>query len=376
MVKKLRSAITRKSLGKPLSNKNKIKVFVADEPSNILIDGTEEYIDNGNDQDNTVDQGFDNADEEIKESVDEDYEANIVYESDLNNDDVDDEMDHEDESDTEPDSSDDEIEDIHDRMINAIQNFANVKEQKQEDVVKQRSDIVSMNALLNALGDGHGLGAVKQSLTELEKSMNAPTYVDKVISDRMERSIQYESTKKEMGKWHHVVVQNRNARTLDLANDERHKSSYRNLVKTFEPKSKFEKDIQMVLIKCNATDETAEKAEVDQLKGKDMDMDEIRQKQAELAKVRALLFYEQMKRHRINKIKSKAYHRIRKRQRQRKEQGNEETNTDSDHDEEEKELNEKKLLKRIEERMSLRHKNTSKWSKMALEHGKGDKSLR
>ena len=47
--------------------------------------------------------------------------------------------------------------------------------------------------------------------------------------------------------------------------------------------------------------------------------EELRERQAELAKVKALMFYEQMKRHRLNKIKSKAYRRIRKRQRLKRE---------------------------------------------------------
>ena len=40
------------------------------------------------------------------------------------------------------------------------------------------------------------------------------------------------------------------------------------------------------------------------------------------------------------------------------------------------ELNETEAAKRIKERMSLKHKNTSKWAKMALQYGVGDKSLR
>ena len=50
-----------------------------------------------------------------------------------------------------------------------------------------------------------------------------------------------------------------------------------------------------------------------------MSPEELRERQAELAKVKALMFYEQMKRHRLNKIKSKAYRRIRKRQRLKRE---------------------------------------------------------
>jgi len=33
-------------------------------------------------------------------------------------------------------------------------------------------------------------------------------------------------------------------------------------------------------------------------------------------------------------------------------------------------------MRRVRERMDMRHKNTGKWAKMALEHGKHDPSLR
>jgi len=88
----------------------------------------------------------------------------------------------------------------------------------------------------------------------------------------------------------------------------------------------------------------------------------------ELAKMRALLFYEQMKRHRANKIKSKAYHRIRKKQRLR--QGEKEKELLREVDLEAYRLmEEKEARRRVEERMSLRHKNTSKWAKHVLQHG-------
>ena len=44
---------------------------------------------------------------------------------------------------------------------------------------------------------------------------------------------------------------------------------------------------------------------------------EYKKRHGELAKMRALLFYEEQKRHRINKIKSKKYRKIQKRKRER-----------------------------------------------------------
>ena len=39
-------------------------------------------------------------------------------------------------------------------------------------------------------------------------------------------------------------------------------------------------------------------------------------------------------------------------------------------------LSEKAAFDRVKERMDMRHKNTSKWAKMAMAHGHADKSLR
>ena len=79
------------------------------------------------------------------------------------------------------------------------------------------------------------------------------------------------------------------------------------------------------------------------------------------------LFTEQMKRHRLNKIKSKAYHRIRKKQKLHllKKNGGEQDGNDGgdggDSDQElTKEENEKESMRRIEERMNMKHKNTGR----------------
>ena len=101
-----------------------------------------------------------------------------------------------------------------------------------------------------------------------------------------------------------------------------------------------------------------------------------RAKHAELSKMRSLLFYEQQKRKRVSKIKSKAYHRIRKRQAARRGEGQEGEGDDlAELDPEAAAAaEEKEALARMEERAGLKHKNTSKWAKQQLKagvHGSG-----
>jgi U3 small nucleolar RNA-associated protein 14 len=282
----------------------------------------------------------------------------------------------------------------HMKLMSAIDKFAKDSDVKTSQKTKKNdkqflkesefgldTPKLSISTLLGALDDVKGVSVVKNQLSELDKGKKAvPKMVDKVVADRIERKVTYSETKAEMDKWQAVVVENRHAKSLDLAGDERQLASYKTLVDKFEPANDFERDINMVLIESNTSEEAAAKLEEDALKARNLTPEEIKEKMAEMSKIRALMFYEQMKRHRINKIKSKAYHRIKKRQLKNKlaregggaadEDGDE--LGDEDHDAEA----EQQALDRVKERMDLRHKNTSKWAKMALQHGHANKDLR
>lgn len=58
--------------------------------------------------------------------------------------------------------------------------------------------------------------------------------------------------------------------------------------------------------------------EENELERRETSLEEIKARHAELAKVKALMFYQQIKQHRINKIKSKAYRSLRKKQKLRR----------------------------------------------------------
>ena len=167
----------------------------------------------------------------------------------------------------------------------------------------------------------------------------------------------------------------RHARTLDLAQDKRQVLNYKDLVKKFKPTTDMEREVQMILVKTGATDAQAEAREEDELGSRNFSEEEMKERQAELSKVKALMFYEQMKRHRLNKIKSKAYRRIRKRQKSKLESDEKEEMAEND-PEMAREEEEKEALRRVKERMDMKHKNTGKWARMALQHGHHDESLR
>lgn len=90
-----------------------------------------------------------------------------------------------------------------------------------------------------------------------------------------------------------------------------------------------------------------------------LSVEDVKARNEELAKMKSLLFYQEQKNKRINKIKSKKYHKIRKRAEERRKEKERELIKQTD-PELYKELLEKDAIKRAKERMSLKHKNTSK----------------
>ncbi len=235
---------------------------------------------------------------------------------------------------------------------------------------------VSMESLLGVLGQTTGASAVSKQLLDMKKTTKAPVAVEKVVANRLERKEVYDASKDDMKKWQDIVVENRHVRTLDLAQDKHQQPSYKTLISKYTPVNDFEKEIQMVLVKTGTSESEAAANEVDELSARHMSLEEIKEKQADIAKAKALMFYEQMKRHRINKIKSKTFRRIKKKQKEKKERNGIEDLADDD-EEAANAIIEEQTLKRIKERMNLRHKNTGKWAKMALSaHGKRDSSVR
>ena len=336
----------------------------------------------------------DDSEEEEEEDGEEGSDENESDEEEDDEEDGSDEGSEESNSDEESDVEDEEeLENVHSRLLDAIDRFAKPSSSSQSAATHHKilnqgatesvyssvlnnnnnksSGDVSLNALLGALDDTRGLGVVKKHLADLEKGLAAPVHLEKVTADRMERSHIYAAQQEDMQKWQGTVVANRHVGTLDLAGDKRQSRSFKSMVNRFVPTTDMEKEIQMVLVQHGgATDADAEQKEIDELQGRNLSMQEIREKQAELAKVKALMFYDQQKRHRLNKIKSKAYRKIQKHKRD-KVNGKKGTSTSlDDADEEEKnEGKEKDAYNRVKERMDLRHKNTSKWAKMAIQYG-------
>lgn len=279
------------------------------------------------------------------------------------------------------------------------------------------SKLLTLDSLMGGIADTAGFASVQNSMRVLSSSNNptdddskkgvlqttrAP--VSRIVSDRASRKVHYQSTSEDVTLWKEAIHEQRDAETLDFRTNRggatTHRITRETLVDKFEATNEFEKELQLALEKAGMEDEqkmlkrekkrlTGEvddeddddvrERNVDENSDNDEDdlgsnrisMEEYKKRHGELAKLRALMFYEEQKRHRINKIKSKKYRKIRKRQRERQQNAEEEARRlDGDEDGAlERERQEQEEMDRMRERMTLAHKNTSKWARRMLRRG-------
>lgn len=142
------------------------------------------------------------------------------------------------------------------------------------------------------------------------------------------------------------------------------------LAGTFEPSTSLEKNIDELLRQSGMRDEK-EITTFEDLAMKKISIDEVRERQIGLQKMRDLMFRQEQKAKRLAKIKSKSYRRLLKRERER-----EQNKRLEDGEEESREAIMKRETARAKERMTLRHKNTGEWAKKMLGRGQHDLETR
>ncbi|CAK9236735.1 unnamed protein product [Sphagnum troendelagicum] len=220
---------------------------------------------------------------------------------------------------------------------------------------------ISVEELMGSLHETAGFGALRKRMQQLEKR-GAPVHppLPKAMQEKVERKVGYEKTRDEITKWQPQVKMNREARTLFFnQKEEVVPSSTAALAAKFTPTTDMEKEIASVLSESKLGDvkavEAAEALELNKLT-----VEEVRERQQRLAKMRSLLFQHEAKAKRVRNIKSKTFHRLQKDHKDRAE------DTDA---EAVKDAALKQEVKRAEERMTLKHKNTSRWAKRILKRG-------
>ncbi len=284
-----------------------------------------------------------------------------------------------------------------------------------------KTNKLTLDSLMDGISDTQGFATVQRTMRvlttgtdsasgdagETKKLETTKVPVSRVVSERASRKVHYEATSQDVSQWSQSIHEQRDAETLDFRPNKGAGAETRLtkdvLISKFEAKTDFEEELAKALEVAGMEDEKElRKREKRRLLGKDgrgdgtdgfgsddgddnasqsrdeleddlgsnrITLEEYKKRHGELAKMRALLFYEEQKRHRINKIKSKKYRKIRKKQRERQKEAEEEAALTDDPNLEREKL-EKEEMERMRERMTLAHKNTSKWARRVLRRGK------
>ncbi|ELR11420.1 Utp14 protein [Acanthamoeba castellanii str. Neff] len=236
--------------------------------------------------------------------------------------------------------------------------------------------MLTLDALMGSLKDELQYADVKRQLTELQKTKNLLAQpLDQPIKQKLTREEAYEKKKEEItDKWETTVRENRKADHLKFpfAEPAPEKLTAAKLALIDTPQNDLERGIADILAQSGVT-----KQAIDHFEGLDMNelsTDEVKQREAQIKKMKAVLFYEESKAKRRKKIKSKAYHRILKKQKQKSAMSLDEL---GQLDEETARAEAEKIERlRIQERITQRHKNKGKWAQRQLTRGHLDTETR
>ncbi|KAK9471105.1 small-subunit processome [Dipodascopsis tothii] len=176
------------------------------------------------------------------------------------------------------------------------------------------------------------------------------------IEKRIDRQAAYEISKEEVSKWKDTVKANREAEHLVFPINPEPTLSKPTVVGEIEPSTALEKDIKSILDESKLNDEKGLSA-FEETAMRKMSIEEFEARKRELRQARDLMFREEQKAKRIKKIKSKTYRRIHKKEREREQAMLDEMNGEDGEDDQDRQI------ARAKERMSLKHKNASKWAK-------------
>ncbi|XVF74910.1 hypothetical protein PTKIN_Ptkin13bG0148200 [Pterospermum kingtungense] len=204
------------------------------------------------------------------------------------------------------------------------------------------------------------LGKECNTMDRKSTSIQAP--LPKADREKLERMAVYEHSKKDITKWEPLVKRNREAPTIFFGEDvELGFSTVGAIASEFEPRTEFERKIASLVYDDKVME--AHKADGSKLlELNKISAEDYMKNRDHIAKMRSLLFCHEMKRKRIKKIKSKTYHRLKNKDKMKA--ASAEMLMDP---EAAKEQARKQEFKQAEERLTLKHKNKSKWARRILE---------
>ncbi|NWI51316.1 UT14A protein, partial [Calyptomena viridis] len=221
-----------------------------------------------------------------------------------------------------------------------------------------------LSDLLQPIHPKSALSSVRKDLTRVKRKAAVELPLSKEEAKRVVREAAYVTTSKDVGKWQHVVLQNRRAEQLvfPLRQEIATVTPLERVTSAWKPRTPLEQEIFGLLHKTQqpVTDPVLTPEEVASLQA--MSLEEARRRRAELQKARAVQSYYEAKARREKRIKSKKYHRVLKKSKRRQALKEFEQLHKSDPAAALARLEELEQL-RMQERMSLKHQNKGKWAR-------------
>ncbi|XP_054823107.1 uncharacterized protein C57A7.06 [Prosopis cineraria] len=283
------------------------------------------------------------------------------------------------------DDSEEEDDGRHTRMLQGItgmpsEAFEEKRKKKKDDVIPElypesefnpSRDIIegdgriSIDDLLDPLRGKSGYSKLRKRMQQMEKNarpIHAP--LPKADQAKVERKVAYELSKKDITKWEPLIKRNREAPTILF--DEKTDLGFSTvgaIASEFEPRTEFERKIA-ALVGDNELMEAHKKDGSRLLELNEISIEDEKERQNRIAKMRSLLFRHEMKAKHVKKIKSKTYHRLLKKDRLKATSAQIEVDPGAA-----KEFALKQERQRAEERMTLKHKNRNRWAKRILARG-------
>ncbi|KAF2239242.1 small-subunit processome, partial [Viridothelium virens] len=259
------------------------------------------------------------------------------------------------------------------------------EEDEPNDKVKMRSIMSALNAdteeSKKTAGLSNSVGLKHNRLSSTRKDGRnralAPP-LPKRQQDRVDRAAATKEVKKSLDKWIDTVKHNRRAEhlTFPLRDNRSADVLHRNRISSTmdsAPANELENAVHNILQESGLSskskgDQEGQIRAFEQLQANKMSLAEAQARQAELRKMRELLFREEVKAKRIKRIKSKAYRRVHRKERERNAQAEREAlaSTGADISDEERERHDRQ---RAEARMGAKLRN-SKWAKDMRQSGR------
>ncbi|WFC97508.1 hypothetical protein MYAM1_000222 [Malassezia yamatoensis] len=261
---------------------------------------------------------------------------------------------------------------------------------ERNEAVREGTDATSGSAklrledLMSSLGQDTRVSSEVRALTKNRKSTDSAQPVASkrgggtlraplpgIQQDRLDRQAAYKLSKDEVQGWAPTIKRLREAEHLSFPLQKPQQPpppSNAGLAASFAPTTDMEKDVAALLDEGGLTEKQI--AEQEGLAMKDMSKEEVVARQAELRRMRELMFRMEQKARRANKIKSKSYRRVHRRERERLQaQLANAQNLDQEHPEDsasDEDGAQRAAEARARERATLRHRNTGKWAKSRL----------